>query len=285
MGYGDIPAALAERLASRRMRMYHALWHFVRNRPSWEGLPGAERQDLIDRGWEPPRFEDEAGAGIDFLFMHRRMIEMVNHWARETSGHAGHGSGAHGARDFVVGWLEIPWDHGDPVWPMPEVDIEAIEDPRLVEVFRRAKDPATTNAYRERVDDEFANREWLRGQSLDGFGAALEVTIHGWMHMHWSTEPPPEPNSLDPANDWLGSPFSSHVNKHFWKLHGWIDQRISAWADANGEDADLSDGWEGPADSVTGDMHSADPAFFDALGFAERPVLIMPWRDLLLEGG
>ncbi|WP_418027935.1 hypothetical protein [Paenibacillus sp. JJ1722] len=66
------------------------------------------------------------------------------------------------------------------------------------------------------------------------------------MHLHWSSLPPPEAqNILDPSNDWLGSPFSSHVNNHFWKLHGWIEDRIIVWEDAHGTEANLSQGWDG----------------------------------------
>ncbi len=103
------------------------------------------------------------------------------------------------------------------------------------------------------------------------------------MHFHWCNEPPANPNSLDTENDWLGSPFSSHVNKHFWKLHGWIDDRIAAWGDANGKEPDLSNGWEGPLDRITGEMHSADPTLFETLKFDERPSLRMLWDDILLE--
>ncbi|MBN0070433.1 PvdJ/PvdD/PvdP-like protein, partial [Pseudomonas aeruginosa] len=30
-------------------------------------------------------------------------------------------------------------------------------------------------------------------------------------------------------NDFLGDPFSSHVNPVFWSFHGWIDDRIEDW--------------------------------------------------------
>jgi hypothetical protein len=103
------------------------------------------------------------------------------------------------------------------------------------------------------------------------------------MHMHWSIAPPADPNSLDELNEWLGSPFWSHVNRHFWKLYGWIDDRIYAWEDACGEEADLSESWEGPQDSLSDEPHSADPQLFKVLRFEERPPLLMPWKGLLLE--
>lgn len=210
------------------------------------------------------------------------MIEMVNAWGSENMNgghHHHHGAGTSGFK--VVPWFEIPFDHNDSVWPMPPVSVSG--NPELERIFGRSKDLDVTEHYRNRVVSEFGNRDWLRSVTLDELGTELERSIHGWMHMHWSPEPPENPNSLDVANDWLGSPFSSHVNKHFWRLHGWIDNRIYAWGDANGIEPDLSAGWEGPIDSVTGEMHSADPALFSVVGFEDKPVLTMLWDDLLLE--
>lgn len=281
MAYADIPPQVLTKLASERMRMYHALWHFVRNREGWEQLEQEQKQPLVDEGWTPPRFEGEPGGGIDFLFMHRRMIAMVNGWAKEPSLGGHHHHDHKDSSPFVVGWLDVPWNHADPVWPMPEVDMT---NPQLSEIFGRSKDQSVTAQYRQRCIDRYNNRDWLRSVSLDAFGTELEFSIHGWFHMHWSPIPPADPNSLDTTNDWLGSPFSSHANKHFWKLHGWIDNRIKGWEDANGKVADLSGGWDGPPDYVTGEVHSADPKFFKLLRFDKRPALVMPWKDLLLEG-
>jgi len=181
------------------------------------------------------------------------------------------------------GSLRIHLAHDDPVWPMPVVDLGS--DPRFPQIFGRSKDQATTDFYRGRVSEAFENRHWLRAQSLDQLGTQIEVTIHGWMHMHWSTVPPANPNSLDESesNDWLGSPISSHVNRHFWKLHGWIDNRIYGWEDAHGEEADLSEGWDGPPDFFTDEPHSADPRLFTLLRLEELPPLLMRWKDPLLE--
>jgi hypothetical protein len=280
MTWGDIPEAARTRLASERVRMYHALWHFVRNKEAWNSLEASEKDELVRQGWTAPRFEDQPGAGIDFLYMHRRMIQMVNLWASGQDHHDHHGA-APQAAVFVQAWRDIPWDHTDPVWPMPRVDPESV--PEFQRIFGRSKEQGTTEFYRRRVRDVYENRDWLRAQSLDQLGTELEFRIHGWLHMHWSSAPPADPNSLDESNEWLGSPFSSHVNRHFWKLHGWIEDRIHAWEDARGEEADLTEGWDGPPDSLTGEPHSADPQLFRVLRFDERAPLLMPWKDLLLE--
>jgi hypothetical protein len=67
------------------------------------------------------------------------------------------------------------------------------------------------------------------------------------MHLRWaaspgSSRPDPQPTEGDtigtewddPRYDFLGDTYSSHVNPIFWKLHGWIDDRIEDWKIANG---------------------------------------------------
>jgi len=47
----------------------------------------------------------------------------------------------------------------------------------------------------------------------------------------------------DPRYNFLGDTYSSHVNPIFWKLHGWIDDRIENWKVANGVAGD--EFWKG----------------------------------------
>ena len=37
----------------------------------------------------------------------------------------------------------------------------------------------------------------------------------------------------DPKYDYLGEFYSSHVNPLFWRLHGWVDDRIEDWFNAH----------------------------------------------------
>jgi len=226
------PSSVRQKLASIEMREHHLLWHIVRNGADWHSLTQARRDELTTAGWTPPRSEGHSGSGIDFLKMHRDMIETVSGLS-QRDGHAWR----------PIGWVDIPWDDDDPVWPMPTVTPSRT---RVGRILSNAKAQTTTETYRRKVAKMFGDRRWLASQSLDSLGVSLELEIHGWMHFRWATDPPPDASALDPSNDWLGSPFSSHVNTHFWKLHGWIDDRIRAWEDARGEQADLSSGWTGP---------------------------------------
>ena len=38
-----------------------------------------------------------------------------------------------------------------------------------------------------------------------------------------------DPKWLDPEYSYLGETFSSHVNPIFWRLHGWVNDRIDDW--------------------------------------------------------
>lgn len=142
----------------------------------------------------------------------------------------------------VEAWRPIPWDHGDPDWPMP---------PNYGDAPAWAKDPNVTLQMRARVQQRYENPAWLKTVSLDDLGAEIENGIHNWMHMHWASDPwfkdENTQDADDPRNDYLGSTYSSHVNVAFWKLHGWIDERIAQWESAAGKKADFSNSWSGPA--------------------------------------
>ena len=244
MSAPNLPADVIAMLASPEMRTHHAVWHFVRNR--WHALSNAERQSYRAEGWEPPRLNPlqrpgdttpapprDEGSGLDFLFMHRQMIAHVNHALDEADD-----------PDYqqVDGWSPIPWDHNDADWPMPPIYRPDVAN---------AKAQSVTDLYRNQVEEMFENDDWLSQQTLNEVGAIIEDGIHNWMHMHWSAAPwftgAPGQNRDDIRNDFLGSTYSSHVNKTFWKLHGWIDSRIEQWQQATGETADFSDSWEGPS--------------------------------------
>jgi hypothetical protein len=55
---------------------------------------------------------------------------------------------------------------------------------------------------------------------------------------------PTDPDSINPSwddvsYDWLADTYSSHVNDTFWKLHGWVDECIDSWVQANGITGDI----------------------------------------------
>jgi hypothetical protein len=93
----------------------------------------------------------------------------------------------------------------------------------------------------------FESPRYLSSLSLGALGNLLEFTIHNAMHMRWSTLPRDpatgtvaargdfdfDPKWDDPRYDFLGEFYSSHINPLFWRLHGWVDDRIEDWFQAH----------------------------------------------------
>lgn len=260
-------------MASEGVRTHHHLWHFVRSSDNWEALSPENRQSLQAQGWMAPRFENEPGSGVDFLGMHREMISMVNAWL--VAEHDLHWPS-------VTGWNPIPWEADNVDWPVPEWQQQrptwASEElwASFTETALAMRSSARI-AQMRRITETVRDPGWLRTQTLDQLGSALEWSIHGWMHIRWSGKPHEDSFSSAVDNDWLFLPWSSHVNRHFWKLHGWIDARIGDWEAANGTTAELGQAWSGPAVETSahhahghGDGHSMHSAEFALLRFLPR---------------
>ena len=256
-GVALIPEAVAM-LASRRHRLQHAVWHTVRGQ--WHALnadPDAVRE-IDRRGWWPARppflptraLDLENGAGEDFLFMHRKMIAMV----REVYDAQ--------AATAPAGWTALPapatpqtvyTDSTSPAGTRSVLDLNAsgfmVPPPARDDTTDRLfKSSTFLTAVMRPLAALFRSPSFLSTLTLGQLGNVLEFTVHGWMHVRWThveydpaTGEPIGRSSLfdidprwdDPANDDLGDFYSSHVHPTFWRLHGWIDDRITEWAAVN----------------------------------------------------
>jgi N-acetylmuramoyl-L-alanine amidase len=203
-GPADYPKELRVYWAAPHERLFHSYWHQARQ--AWPRLNKKEREDISTFGLTvpPPRMAGTSGAGLDFLFMHRSMVQ--------------------GTRSFAVarklkyrptGWSPIPWNHNDAIWPMP-----------VISELSEAKEQEITDFWKDKVRNEYDKTTWLQGIELDDLGTTIEEGIHNWLHMHWASDEPANPWDVSVSNDWLGHPFSAAVNPAFWKLHGWIDELI-----------------------------------------------------------
>ena len=255
-------------LARPEVRVHHRLWHFVRSKERWNALNDEQRQQLTDAEWMPPRFETEPGAGLDFLGMHRQMIQMTNQMLSQVSDTYWPSASA---------WDTIPWDDDNDDWPVPDW-------PNAHPDAMWARQSDTLAQMQELVKNRFMNSEWLRTLSLDQLGTSLEFSIHAWMHLRWSGPPPPDTDTEAPSNDWLFIPWSSHVNKHFWKLHPWIDARIDDWEVAVEQEADLSDAWSGAPGVLPNVHHSAATELLAAIPSKNEMQLPMLPKDTIIEG-
>ena len=250
-------------LASRVHRLHHTVWHTLRG--VWWDLSQEDRDSITALNWplaRPPFTPQTAldldnGAGEDFLFMHRRMIAMVRTLYEENGTPA------------PTGWTRLPpaetpqfayAEQVDPAEPgtrtftfdptgsgfaIPPATEEYLsvfpEDDRANLAFlKSAQFFRTVMRPHERI---FRSSRYLASLPLGALGNLLEFTIHNQMHMRWTTVPR-HPNTGtvgqrgpfdfnptwdDPRNDNLSDFYSSHVNPVFWRLHGWVDDRIDDW--------------------------------------------------------
>ena len=267
----ELPAAVKSMLAQRARRLHHYIWHNVRN--GWNRFPLETQTALRDRGWEPPRpaigvtgaVERDNDSGEDFLYMHRQMIAHTNAALASAQDNFDYPE--------VTGWPTVP-PPSDEEFPVPPPFGEG-DGLKSEEFFFQQPDPATQrDGGLQYYDELLSNVDILRQITLGQLGAILEFTIHNWMHVRWASAPalqrpdvPPgaadtiDTRFDDPSYDYLGDTYSSHVNDHFWKLHGLVDGRIDLWATANEvEEIEWVGQWVGkmpPAPAV--ETEAADP--------------------------
>lgn len=245
--YPEIPLAVRDMMAGNRMRHRHLYWHIFKdprlNTPAWAFWKDIrDRVIAVEPGWQPPVMRGEVGHGVDFIGMHRVMIDRVNQILEQEN-------------DVnwpeIVGWSPIPLPDNDADWPVPQFNAGDFGPyGRLSrEALRTRADEMRDPAH---ITANYAN--------FDAYAQDVESDVHDWLHGMFS-EPEPAPENLfDSAisNDYLGNPFSSHVNSYFWKLHGWVDDCVGAWEAATGQAVDLSGSWMAPPPNQT-------PLIFDVI--------------------
>ena len=236
-------------LVAPEHRLFHQLWHASRD--TWHELSDEKRNALRGLGWQPgqrdrerdargPR-KDRNGSGVDFFFMHRHMLRAARSmqglpsWTafplpqpeleRDRAGFARYFDN-HDGSALPPTWLA----EGDEVYTQWLSDI---------------KQPETFHSNFEVWESRYRDPRYLSTLTLGQFGSEVELGLHDWLHMRWASVPrdpsngAPVPMARDPAdfaarwyeaeNDFLGDPFSSHVNPVFWSFHGWIDDRLEDW--------------------------------------------------------
>jgi len=236
-------------LVSPEHRLFHQLWHASRDK--WHTLSDDKRDALRGIGWQPgPRDnerdargarKDRNGSGVDFFFMHRHMLgtarsmQDLPSWQyfplpqpellRDRPGFARYFDN-HDGTSLPPTWLA----EGDDEYTQWVADLKTAE---------------TYQSNFQVWESQYRDPQYLSKLTLGQFGSEVELGLHGWLHMRWASvprdpsngQPVPLARDLDdfaarwfaPENDFLGDPFSSHVNPVFWHFHGWIDDRIEDW--------------------------------------------------------
>lgn len=187
----------------------HLQWHTERR---WDRLPPSAVAYAQRQGWQRAHHQEgEAGNGVEFLAMHRAMLEMlVEHDV--------------GARTYLAGWTAPPTDPGDPNDPLPGHATTAFDRDMLAALDRL-----------QHHLDSFASEDELglyietsfRPTAADPKARAADRTagVHNYLHARF--QDPSSPTDL-------GNPALNLQNPRFWRLHGWIDQLWAAYRERTG---------------------------------------------------
>lgn len=243
-------AALQEWLVSAEHRLFHQIWHASRDK--WHSLSEEKQEGLRGLGWQPGpigkerdargQYKHRNGSGEDFLFMHRHMLRQ-----------------ALALQSDLVCWSHLPlpvpfiecdrqgfiryYENHDgcsvpPAWEPPG-------DPEYGQWLREVKGSETFYSNYQVWESLYQDPAYLAKLTLGEFGSEVELNLHDWLHIRWAavTRDPSngmplfwDRNNRDfssrwflPENDYLGDPFSSHVNPVFWMFHSWINDRVEDW--------------------------------------------------------
>ncbi len=220
MAFQDVPLPqeIIEWMRARDWGTHHLRWHMER---WWYRLSPWERATYTARGWsQAPRQEGDAGNGLEFLAMHRVMLRTL---VEAFPQHA----------QLFAGWSTPPQNPEDPDDTVPGT----------------VGSPARVFPERLRIAVERIEQRPDSFPDDDSFGLYVQTShdqtaygagIHNALHGRWA-------DSTSPID--LGNPLVNMENQRFWRLHGWIDARWTAYRAAMG----LSD---------------SDPAYVQALSEA-----------------
>ncbi|NBV47296.1 MAG: hypothetical protein EBR86_17085 [Planctomycetia bacterium] len=196
-----MPAAMISWMNARNWGWHHLEWHTVRQ---WDRLSPSDQRWATSQGWKrAARQEGEPGNGLEFLVMHRAMLELVRERFPTASA-------------LLAGWGQVPLDPDDAQDPVPP------GNPRpFSPTMKRDVDRVHDDAFLRTLADD------------DAFGRLVQSGVHNYLHNRFSV-------AGDPYD--LGDPQVNLGNQRFWRLHGWLDGRWSAYRAAQGlpaEDATL----------------------------------------------
>jgi hypothetical protein len=189
--------------------LHHVEWHTSRQ---WDTLTAAQQQWALQQGWQrAPRQEGGAGNGFDFLLMHRAMLQVLREQFPEQAA-------------LLAGWQTVPTDPDDATDPVPAGNPRDL-DPNMLQAITRLQNQADS------FDSDDACGLYIQTQRRpvpgDPFATSTDPTtgLHNYLHNRFS-------DSNSPIN--MGDPLVNLSNSQFWRLHGWIDARWSAFRRAKG---------------------------------------------------
>ncbi|MEO6418401.1 MAG: hypothetical protein ABIP39_03295 [Polyangiaceae bacterium] len=183
---------------------HHLEWHTVRR---WDGLSSSDQAYAKKKGWSRADLQEgQKGNGLEFLAMHRVMIHTL------TTKFPSNAS-------LFQGWDSPPTNAKDKVDPLPG-DATTPFDPAKLPAI----DKLMNHLADFKTDDELGLyiETTLRPTSKDPNARSTDHSagLHNFVHNRFM-----DPNSkID-----IGDPSVNLQNKRFWRLHGWIESRWTAF--------------------------------------------------------
>ena len=215
-----MPQPIIDWMQARDWGSHHLEWHFVRQ---WDLQPSTNISWAISQGWSrASRQEGQVGNGLEFLVMHRAMIELLR---ENFPAHVG----------LFSGWSTVPTNPNSPSDPMPVNGQPRAFDANMTLAIRSL----SSNSYLASLpsDDRLGLMIETRLRPVPGNPRAISsdptTGLHNYIHSRFSDAT----SDID-----MGNPLRNLGNQTFWRLHGWIDARWTAYRLAKGlpaEDATL----------------------------------------------
>ncbi len=228
---GDPLEVMQTLMGNSEHRAWHYLWHGVRN--AWDRLRADQQAQIVATfGPEWQRQPADANVGEEFLHMHRVMINGLLAEAK-----------AKNVLLYPTGTAQENLSIFPDVWTNPG---RFSTDGAPLKLFSLPSGSTTFPPTLLQWDIEARGAKLAL--SLGEYGTWLEDGLHNTMHMQWSDssdgsdgpgdlfqsdtrtllETPPA-SWLASSNCYLGSTYTAHVHPLFWRIHGYVDNRIGDW--------------------------------------------------------
>ncbi len=185
---------------------HHIKWHTERQ---WALLGASDKAWASKQGWKAAKTQEgKPGNGLEFLAMHRVMIRtLVAKFPKNAS--------------LFAGWTTIPTDPKDSAAPPSSDPFSDDMKTAIDKIENHPEDFATDDAFGLYLETK------LRPNAHNAAARTTDTTagIHNYIHNRFADSS----SSID-----LGDPSLNLQNKVFWRLHGWIDARWTAYRKAKG---------------------------------------------------
>ena len=182
---------------SQRFGFMHDKWHAEHTWDRRRVLPRNRTRWTCNGFRRHPRQMGDPGSGLDFLAMHRLMVQDARAKFPQY------------ANNLLAGWTTVPTNPHDPENPVPGVLQVPFSPIALIRLNR-----VQNNLGSFQSEDELGQFLW---NDLSRFPAPSEFrALHFYLHLRWT-------DSSDTQTD-LSKEIQNMENTYFWKLHGWIDR-------------------------------------------------------------